>query len=111
MVACWLPRLFLATVAAAALGADTVDHDCQVVDSYLHPDKNLKPGDGTCFPHDDEGMVCGWDGTKNEAFCVKDTEGDLVCARAKAGGKCKGLVDGAWLTEKQRSDRRSRKEL
>ena len=47
-------------------------------------------GQNTCFQQDEIGMVCGWDGNPTEAYCIKDTGGVLVCARAKGGGKCKG---------------------
>ena len=47
-----------------------------------------KGGQNTCFKDDEIGMECGWDGTKDEAYCTPDTTGVLVCARAKGGGKC-----------------------
>ena len=45
-------------------------------------------GEKTCFQHDEELMVCGWDGTHDEAYCTRTAAGNLVCARSAAGGKC-----------------------
>ena len=45
-------------------------------------------GEKTCFTGDDMGMVCGWDGTAEEAYCTADAGGVKVCARAEKGGKC-----------------------
>ena len=45
-------------------------------------------GDNACFEDDDVGMVCGWDGTPQEAYCTPRADGKKVCARWSAGGKC-----------------------
>ena len=45
-------------------------------------------GDNACFEEDDVGMVCGWDGTPQEAYCTPRADGKKVCARWSAGGKC-----------------------
>mmetsp|Transcript_783 Transcript_783/g.1460 ORF Transcript_783/g.1460 Transcript_783/m.1460 type:complete len:95 (+) Transcript_783:46-330(+) len=45
-------------------------------------------GDRQCFDYDEVGMVCGWDGTPDEAYCEVSDNGLLVCARKKGGGRC-----------------------
>jgi len=48
-----------------------------------------------CEPGNDPiGMVCGWDGTVDEAYCT-EVEGhpdELRCARASTGGRCAGKL-------------------
>merc|ERR1712224_68042 len=102
----------LATLALAALATANVDPDCVVVDTFLHPDETLADGDGTCFPSDDRGMVCGWDGTEKEAYCTEDTgnPASLVCARKKGGGRCEDVVHHDWLPEDRSEAWHKRKE-
>lgn len=71
------------------------EHLAQLRDPSIHPDECINVdhkaktgGDYTCYKHDDIGMVCGWDSSADEAYCTKDSEGGVVCARAKKGGKC-----------------------
>jgi len=112
----WFALFLLTTIEVVSVEwwakSEISDRDCKVVDTFLFPDPKLQQGDGTCFPGDDLGMICGWDGDLGlEAYCVKDTAGDLVCARSKKGGRCADVPDGKWLTPAQRLARNAREEL
>ena len=67
-----------------AAGAESED-DCLNVEADVPPEN----GDQQCFSDDELGMVCGWDGSPQEAFCEKSATGLKVCARRRGGGRCK----------------------
>mmetsp|Transcript_29802 Transcript_29802/g.78487 ORF Transcript_29802/g.78487 Transcript_29802/m.78487 type:complete len:109 (+) Transcript_29802:90-416(+) len=67
-----------------ALGAAESPDDCINVE-----EPGYAGGDRQCFSHDDVGMVCGWDGTDQEAYCEVSAAGLKVCARRRGGGRCK----------------------
>jgi hypothetical protein len=52
--------------------------------------ENCEPGP----PHNDlVGMVCANDGTVEEAYCVYNDAGEMICARSENGGPCQGAGD------------------
>ncbi|CAE8639296.1 unnamed protein product, partial [Polarella glacialis] len=63
--------------------AETAD-DCLNVE-----EPGYSGGDRQCFGTDPVGMVCGWDGAAEEAYCEVAPSGLRVCARRRGGGRCK----------------------
>jgi len=86
----------LAAVVALAVGASAVAVSAaSAVPDSGDPEEcvNVEEagydgGDRQCFNTDEDGMVCGWDGEPNEAYCEIGSRGLKVCARKRGGGKC-----------------------
>ena len=85
----------------------TVQPDA-VSDAELPSDQGVSGGDGSpvsewivvsifgdCDPnpphHDDVGMVCAYDNTPQEAYCIYNEIGQMVCARHPDGGPCQSV--------------------
>merc|ERR1711907_853756 len=82
---CWLVgSVALVALALASLAADNQDGSACI--NVEEP--GYAGGDRQCFGGDEIGMVCGWDGEPNEAYCEIGTNGFKVCARKQSGGRC-----------------------
>merc|ERR1719433_2102306 len=77
-----LRAILLASVVVAAI-AESED-DCINVE-----EPGIPGGDHQCFKGDSLGMVCGWDGTPDEAYCEYSKDKLKVCAKRRGGGRCK----------------------
>ena len=62
----YLPFLgaVLAWLVVASVGAADASSSCVNVE-----EPGYQGGDRQCFGSDEIGMVCGWDGTPDEAYC------------------------------------------
>merc|ERR1719389_651763 len=65
------------------------ENDCLNVEDPEGAAAAGRAGDNQCFGGDELGMVCGWDGTPEEAYCEMSANGLKVCARRRGGGRCK----------------------
>eukprot|EP00413_Alexandrium_margalefii_P036376 CAMPEP_0204593710 /NCGR_PEP_ID=MMETSP0661-20131031/51666_1 /ASSEMBLY_ACC=CAM_ASM_000606 /TAXON_ID=109239 /ORGANISM="Alexandrium margalefi, Strain AMGDE01CS-322" /LENGTH=112 /DNA_ID=CAMNT_0051604043 /DNA_START=60 /DNA_END=398 /DNA_ORIENTATION=- len=87
-----LVRLLLATLllcCCCVLSLAESEDDCLNVEDPKAAAAAGRHGDNECFGGDELGMVCGWDGTPEEAYCELAASGLKVCARRRGGGRCK----------------------
>eukprot|EP00401_Gymnodinium_catenatum_P013093 CAMPEP_0117551108 /NCGR_PEP_ID=MMETSP0784-20121206/49022_1 /TAXON_ID=39447 /ORGANISM="" /LENGTH=108 /DNA_ID=CAMNT_0005348139 /DNA_START=58 /DNA_END=384 /DNA_ORIENTATION=+ len=84
-----LALLALILRGLALFSAAESDDDCLNVEDPQGAAAAGRAGDNQCFGSDELGMICGWDGTPEEAYCELAANGLKVCARRRGGGRCK----------------------